>query len=319
MILSLHRIWQKKHAKIVNKIAEVFRMKKSMKHLPQKSQRRIHLIVDLINKYVKGHCMIILYGSYARGNYVTLDVSTEEWGQERIFQSDFDILIIIPNNAHSVVERQLEKVEREYEKALGITIHTPLDMIVESIDDVNKKLERKQYFFTDIIREGILLYDDGSCKLSKPKSLDYAEIKAIAEEYFGRFYGYGSDFLKAARYDWNDGTYVHGVFELHQACENFYKVLLLVNTNYAPPYHKLDRLRKSAKRYCPELFELFNLYNSFERECFHLLCEAYVSGRYSPNYVITKEQFECLLNKTERFAEIVKKSCTEKILSYSEE
>lgn len=293
-------------------------MKKSIKHLPQKSQRRIHLIVDLINKYVKGHCMIILYGSYARGNYVTLDVSTEEWGQERIFQSDFDILIIIPNNAYSVVERQLEKVEREYEKALGVTIHTPLDMIVESIDDVNKKLERKQYFFTDIIREGILLYDDGSCKLSKPKTLDFAEIKMIAEEYFGRFYGYGSDFLKAARYDWNDGTYVHGVFELHQACENFYKVLLLVYTNYSPQYHKLDRLRKRAKKYCPELFLLFNLYQPFERECFRLLCEAYVSGRYSPNYKITEEQFKYLLDKTEEFAEIVKKSCLEKIVSYDE-
>lgn len=293
-------------------------MKKSIKHLSLKRQKQINFVVDLIHLHLKEHCMIILFGSYARGNYVTMDCSTESWGQERIYQSDYDFLVVTSSRALSIVERKLEKVEKEYEKVLGYNLHAPLDIIVENLDDLNRKLEVNQYFFTDIIKEGIMLYDSGEYKLAKPKKLDFKDIKEISTDYYKRFYDYGCDFLETGRRCVESEKYVYGTFELHQACERFLKSISLVHTNYCPQYHKLDKLRKRIKRFSPELFLLFNLYDSFERRCFKLLCDAYVDGRYNPNYEVTKEEYEFLLEKVEKIREITGKNCLEKITSYDE-
>ena len=40
-----------------------------------------------------------------------------------------------------------------------------------------------RYFYVEIVAKGIMLYDSGECLLTTPKELDYAEIKAMAEEY----------------------------------------------------------------------------------------------------------------------------------------
>ncbi|MHC4739624.1 MAG: nucleotidyltransferase domain-containing protein, partial [Planctomycetota bacterium] len=44
-------------------------MKKSLKYLPQHKRDELKLIVHRIREFVKQAQMIILYGSYARGDY----------------------------------------------------------------------------------------------------------------------------------------------------------------------------------------------------------------------------------------------------------
>jgi hypothetical protein len=48
-------------------------------------------------------------------------------------------------------------------------------------------LRRSQYFFSDIKKEGILLYDSGEFTLAEPKDLNLEERKQIAKDDFDQF------------------------------------------------------------------------------------------------------------------------------------
>ena len=52
-------------------------MKKSIKHLPKRTQEELTVLLDLVCKSVDNCQMIILFGSYARGNYVLWDTKIE--------------------------------------------------------------------------------------------------------------------------------------------------------------------------------------------------------------------------------------------------
>ena len=71
-------------------------MKKSIAFLPKKNREDLKYLVELILDKIPVCEMIILYGSYARGTYVSYD-EREEFGIPTSFKSDYDILVI--NNA----------------------------------------------------------------------------------------------------------------------------------------------------------------------------------------------------------------------------
>ena len=55
---------------------------------------------------------------------------------------------------------------------------------MHSITEVNNALSRRQYFFTDIKKEGVLLYDSKKFKLEKAHKLSPEERKQTAQEDF---------------------------------------------------------------------------------------------------------------------------------------
>ena len=55
-----------------------------------------------------------------------------------------------------------------------------------------------RYFYVEIVAKGIMLYDSGECLLTTPKELDYAEIKAMAEEYYNKRVADANDYLWGA-------------------------------------------------------------------------------------------------------------------------
>jgi len=57
-----------------------------------------------------------------------------------------------------------------------------LSIIVENPTTINRAIRRKHYFFYEIIKDGILLYNDGTFQIGKPEKLPYREIKQYAEE-----------------------------------------------------------------------------------------------------------------------------------------
>jgi uncharacterized protein len=44
---------------------------------------------------------------------------------------------------------------------------TPVSIIVEDIFHINKCLREERYFYVDIEKEGIMLYDSGNVKIKK--------------------------------------------------------------------------------------------------------------------------------------------------------
>ena len=70
-------------------------MKRSIKRLPKRTQEELAVLQELILQYLVNVRMIILYGSYARGEYVIWDETYDERGGLTYYQSDLDIRYVI--------------------------------------------------------------------------------------------------------------------------------------------------------------------------------------------------------------------------------
>ena len=291
-------------------------MKKSIKHLPKRTQEELTVLLDLVCKSVDNCQMIILFGSYARGNYVLWDTKIE-FGVRTSYQSDYDILVIT-NGAVKRAERKLERITNKYHDLFEYRRHAFPQFIVEHINTVNNNLEVSQYFFTDIIKEGILLYDSGKCQLAKPRKLSFREIRDIAQNEFDKLFPYACDFLTGVKdYFILKEKYNLSAFMLHQSCEKLYNTILMVFTNYRPKSHRLQDLGGMVKRFSMELVTVFPQNTDDEKECFDLLCRAYIEARYNKDYKITREQLEYLISRLEILKEMTERLCKEKIAEYN--
>lgn len=291
-------------------------MKQSIRHLPKCTQEELNILLELIKQYIPTCEMIILFGSYARGGYVLWDEKIE-FGIHTSYQSDLDIMLVLHQSNTRIAEQRLrDKVLPRYHKVLEDRRHTSPQFIVEDLSILNKELEKRQYFYTEIVKDGIKIYDTKAFKLARPMELSFSEIKTFAESEFDICYSHANIFLKHGKIDLQDQDYVIGSFELHQACERFYFSITLVFTNYRPKTHKLVELGAMVKEYSRDLSTIFPQNTDFEKHCYDLLCRAYIEARYNMDFVVTKEELEYMIARTEVLKEITKKICTEKIASY---
>lgn len=291
-------------------------MKRSIKHLPKRTQEELNTLLELITHHIPWCSMVVLYGSYARGGYVLWDERVE-FGVNTSYQSDYDLMVVVPRSGIKYVEDKLRgKVIPKYHAAFAHRRHASPQFIVEYVSTLNKELERSQYFFTDIVREGIKMYDTKEFKLAKPRELSFKEIKNFAESEFDKCFIYGSQFIdKVAPVTFKE-TCVIDSFLLHQACERFYNAVSLVFTNYRPKNHKLEELGAMAKQYSRDFVSVFPLNTDFEKRCFDLLCRAYIEARYNKDFIVTHEELAYMLERTELLKAITLRVCTEKIASY---
>lgn len=100
-------------------------MKTALSHLPDDKQKDLKMITQLVRDSLTEECeMVILYGSYARGDYVDYDQRTE-FGLPTHFMSDFDILVVTKNRFKSqIIGNILEKMKERYYKEKGIANRT---------------------------------------------------------------------------------------------------------------------------------------------------------------------------------------------------
>lgn len=232
---------------------------------------------------------IILYGSYARGDWVHDPVG-------RYF-SDFDILIVVDHE---------DLTDGEFWDAAlwrttpGVSrLRTPISFIVHSLDDVNRQLERGRSFFADILREGIVLEDTPGVKFVTPGELGPKMALEEAQQSFSEWMGSASGFLKGARFYISDDEPKLAAFSLHQATEHLYHCVLLVLTLYSPKSHNLVFLRRRCEPLDARLAQAWPHETKFERRCFELLRAAYVKARYSKHYKISAEELAWLSERTE--------------------
>ena len=112
---------------------------------------------------------IILFGSYARGDWVEDPVG-------RYF-SDYDILVVVDHEDLTDIPEFWADTEARLLADLteGRVLRTQISPIYHSLDDVNEKLRLGRYFFMDMLRDGILLYDEPGHPFVEPKQLSSGE------------------------------------------------------------------------------------------------------------------------------------------------
>lgn len=280
-------------------------MKTSFTHLPENKQAEIKFITAIIKDVVNPE-MIILFGSYAKGTYKEHRFISK--GVKYEYISDIDFLVITKNNHDnaSVQESKIMSLTEDLEQPINLEIH--------EIDYVNKGLEWGEYFWTDIVKEGILLLDNKTVQLLEPRELTVIERKEKAQRYFDNWFPQADEFIFGSKVYQGRGNSKIATFHLHQATECLYYSVLLVFTDYKPKVHNLWKLRKKSKPFSEELFFVFRAEtDKTEKHLFELLKQGYIDARYREDFKITSQELQTLIERVGVMIPIVKKICQEKI------
>jgi uncharacterized protein len=302
-------------------------MKSSLDHLPETKRRELARIVEILfsefeaalaggkseTKRQAKILKVILFGSYARGDWVDDPVGG--------YISDYDLLVVVSDEKLTDVLEYWagadEHLLREYQTTHRLT--APANFIVHSLADLNRRLKRGQYFFLDIVRDGVALYEAPGHPLERPKKLKPAEALREAQGCFDEWFPKSESALKGARFYVTESEPKDAAFLLHQATERLYHCLLLVLTLYSPKSHKLNFLRSQCEQLAPELAEAWPRATRFEQRCFELLRRAYVDARYSPHYQITPEELGWLGQRIDVLRQLVGQACEARLAVLREE
>src|SRR3546814_200348 len=217
---------------------------------------------------------IILFGSYARDDWVD--------EPENGYQSDFDLLVVVNHEdltdiAHYWYVAE-DRILRDAE------IKRPVNIIVHSLDEVNQSLRRGEYFWVDIARDGIILYELPCHPLAMPAPLTAADALEMASGYFAEWLKKVDSGIKLAAFALDEGEHKDAAFLLHQSTERAYICFLLVRTLYFPRSHNIKFLRSLAEDNDPRLIEAWPRDRRLDRRRFQLLKRAYVEARRSEEH-----------------------------------
>ena len=297
-------------------------MKSSLDHMPPRKQRELLRAVEILHEEFedalkegsadfkkRGRILkIILFGSYARGGWV------DEPFTMKGYRSDFDLLVIVNN-------RKLCDYAEYWHKAADRlirdpAIETPVSFIVHSRREVNTYLKEGQYFFSDIRRQGVVLYELDDDPLPEPGILAPEERLRIAKEHSKERLSNAKRSLETSIYqlskvEGDKNWQKDAAFSMHQSLEQAYACVLLTLTNYGPPSHNIKFLRSLAEEQDRRLADAFPRDQHRERAWFNTLNEAYVKARYSPHYEISEEALTWLAERTAILQDLVKLVCTE--------
>jgi predicted nucleotidyltransferase/HEPN domain-containing protein len=298
-------------------------MRTDLDHLPASKQRELERVVQVLFEEF-GHATaiatsdwkrqarilkVVLYGSYARGGWV------DEPYTAKGYQSDFDLLIIVNHKKLTDRVEFWSSAEDRLNRELAITktLRTPVNFIVHTLQQVNDGLHEGRYFFMDIARDGIALYQSDTTDLPEPQPKTPDQALAMAHEYFDEWLPSARALAEGAAFYISKGRLKEAAFSQHQATERYYHCVLLVCTFYTPHVHNLGFLRTQAERIDPRLIDVWPRETKTDRARFEKLKEAYVKARYSKHYRITEDELAWLGERVEALGVIVELICREQI------
>ncbi len=296
-------------------------MNKRLDHLPDGKRRELTFVVDVVRegfshavaqrtapRFREGRLLkIILFGSYARGDWVEDPVG-------RYF-SDYDLLVVVDHEDLTDVPEFWAKAEETLLQALasGQHLRTPVSLIYHSLEDVNAQLQLGRYFFMDIVREGVVLFEAPGHPFAEPQPLTPAEALKEGEAYYAEWLESADTFFQNAKDNIARERPKEAAFLLHQTAERFYHCLFLVLTLCSPKTHSLNQLRKLAESLDPSLAQVWPTETKFQKRCYELIRAAYVKARYSRHYRITAEELAWLEARITLLRAVVEGLCERRL------
>jgi predicted nucleotidyltransferase len=179
-------------------------MRSDISHLPAKNQRELEQIVRAIfEEFEDAHKLasgdrkagrilkVILYGSIARGEGIY------EPQTAKGYVSDYDILVIVNQDELAETEHwtHLEDRFSRDHVILGRLRH-PVSLIVHTLQQVNNNLAEGRFFFLDVVKDGIALYQADDGELATPKPKRPADAFKLAREYYEEWFPSAGAFYK---------------------------------------------------------------------------------------------------------------------------
>jgi len=304
-------------------------MRCDLDHLPANKQRELERVVQLIfeefedvtacatagRKKAGRILKVILYGSYARGGWI------DEPHTAKGYKSDFDLLIIVNHKDLTDRVKYWSRLDDRLMREYGITgtLKTPVNFIVHTLGEVNDGLAHGRYFFMDVAKDGIALYEADDTELHTPKPKTPEQALAMAIEYFEEWMPLASSAQKGFLFFMSQHETRDAAFILHQAAKRLYHCVLLVVTFYTPHVHNLAFLRTQAERIDRRLAYVWPSDHRRQRALFEKLKEAYVKARYSKHYRITAEELTWLGEQIDELGRVVHIVCTDRIAALEDQ
>jgi predicted nucleotidyltransferase/HEPN domain-containing protein len=292
-------------------------MRTDVDHLPPVQQGELRRVQDVLmeefgeaisrstsasRKYGKIY-KIILFGSYARDDWVD--------EPENGYQSDFDLLVVVSHRDLTDIEHYWYVAEDKILR--DAAIGRPVNIIVHSLDEVNQALGRGEYFWVDIARDGIALYELPCHPLATPMPLTPVDAYEMARGYFENWLRKVDSGLKLAAFAVAEGENKDAAFLLHQATERAYICFLLVRTLYFPRSHNIKFLRSLSEDKEPQLVAAWPREARLDRRRFELVKRAYVEARYSDSYEIGTDDLSVIASSVRALRDIVEQVSLERL------
>jgi predicted nucleotidyltransferase len=288
-------------------------MKTSLDHLPAAKQRELEHIKTVFMREFEAAIAsgtqpwrrngkilkLILFGSFSRTDWVDEPQSG--------YQSDWDLLIVVSHEKLTDIADYWyvaeDKLLRDPE--VGRTVN----IIVHTLQEVNAALAAGQYFFGDIARDGIILYELPNHALATPVPPTAKDAFEVATAYFNRTFSSIGEWIDLAAHAMSRGRSGEwpnkAAFNLHQAAETAYACFLLVRTQHFPRSHNLKFLRSLAEDKEPRLIDSWPRATKLDRRRFELAKRAYVEARYSTNYEIGTDDLVAITAATHKLRDTV--------------
>jgi predicted nucleotidyltransferase/HEPN domain-containing protein len=293
----------------------------ALDHLPDSKRRELEHVVKVLfdsfesatqtklsEKRKSGRILkLILFGSYARGNWVEDHLSG--------YRSDYDLLVVVNTQEFTDLQEYWSEADDRFTREYTLTheIKTPVSFIVHSLAEVNDQLARGRPFFSDIVKDGVMLYEAEGHPLAKAKALTQEQIRAEAQGYYVHWISEAEERLDLARTAIERGYLNNSAFDLHQVAEKLYHCVLLTLSLYSPKSHRLTFLRSQAEGLDQTLRTVWPENDRFARRCFAKLQRAYVEARYSAEYQIDLAELTWLKDRIETLKGVVKAICEKKV------
>ena len=273
-------------------------MKTSLEHLPKNHQDKLKIITDKIKK-VPWVEMVILFWSFARWDFVEKDITYVD-GHHEEFQSDYDIMVVLKDKFtedkadwYSLVK----ELNKNFRDPKEWKYQRPIKIISENILELDDKLRDNRYFYVDVKKDGIAMYNSWKFKLRDPKNFSTEEKLELQKEDFKHWFSSANEFFDDFKSNFEKNRLSKSAFELHQATERYITTYLLVKNHYKPKEHDIGVLYNDMLRLDESLNWWFNLDDDYEEDMFILLRRSYVDSRYDKTFSITKEELEFLEKK----------------------
>ena len=292
-------------------------MRTDLDHLPALQQRELERVTQTLlaefEAAVAGGTQpfrrqgrvlkIILFGSYARNDWVD--------EPQNGYQSDYDLLIIVSHEKLTDIADYWYVAEDKIlrDPQVGRTVN----IIVHTLQEVNEALSKGQYFFTDIARDGVVLYELPNHPLAMPAPPTPKDAFALAQGYLDDWSGKIASALKLTKFAMEQSEAKDAAFLLHQAVERCYACFLLVRTLYFPRSHNIKFLRSLAEQSEPRLIAAWPRESRLDRRRFELLKRSYVEARYSTSYEIGSEDLEALATQAAALRDLVEAVSRERL------
>lgn len=301
--------------------------RKSLRHLPEGKRTEIAWVKNLIlaefAEAISGRradgvrdgkiLKIILHGPYASGAWFDDPAGA--------YFADYEFLVVVSSDRLADVGEFWSECERKLLFAAADRVHlrTYARLTVHSFDAVNNQIDQGSSYFRDIIDNGVILHDTAECPFPDYDSARSTDLEADADLHLEEGMALVDEFLGSAKLSYANGWYRKAAFDLHQATERLYNIVLLVFTGYTPHTHNLVQLRRLAEPVDERLVSAWPSDAKEHRRCFELLRGAYIRARYNRYYRVTEDELRWLVGQVEYLVDLVDEICWERIESLSRE